>query len=423
MIMKNTSKVEAREDTSLLIIHNDFNGVQLHAIHYSREHYHLHLNKKMTHGIAIALCVAAVLVCIALTIQHIVILRETVPIEKAEEHYLDIGDGLNIWYRTWGNRKRGTPVLFVHGGPGQAIADYNNENSDYFDATKFFVVEADQRGTGKSQPSVRDDWKNYKYYTNISIEKISSDYEAIRKNLDIDQWLVFGGSWGSTVGLDYSTRYPDRVLGLIIRAIFLDTKRELMDLYGASNYVGLGREYDEWKSFFELASQEAAKAGEDELDADDTFRIMSLYERMFERGDKDAFWRWWVFENNLMETDSSNRFDYTVIEDEFLPEAQSVSFFEDRLFLRGGYEDPIDLLTQVPSLRNTHTWVCQGTLDNACPDKYAAKLLATMEEKGVPNSSHFITAGHLTNSPEMIDCLKASVSDFREENRQGWFEF
>ena len=418
------SEKVAKEDTSLLIIHSDYyNGVHLHAIHYSREHYHLHLHKKTTHGVAIALFMAAGLVFLAVTIRHIAILRDTIPIEKADEHYLDIGNGLLIWFRTWGNRKRGTPVLFLHGGPGQAIADYNNENSQYFDATKFFVVEADQRGTGKSKPSVRDDWNNFKYYTDISIEKISADYEAIRKHLGIDQWLIFGGSWGSTVGLDYSMRYPHRVLGLIIRAIFLDTKRELMDMYGASNYVGLVREYDEWSSFFELASQEAVNAGEGEVDADDTFRIMSLYEHMFERGDKDAFWRWWVFENNLMETDPSNRFDYTLIVDELLPVAQSVSFFEDRLFLRGGYEDPIDLLKQVPRLRNTHTWVCQGTLDNACPNKYAAKLLATMLEMGVPNSSHFITAGHLTDSPEMAKCLKASVNDFREENQQGWFEF
>jgi proline iminopeptidase len=407
----------ATEDTSLL--HRE-----LSRIHFSTQHYHLHLHKKTTHALLIALLMIGIIVGGAFTIRHILILRETIPIEKAVEAYVHIGDGKKIWYRTWGNRKHGIPVLFVHGGPGQAIADYGNENAEFFDATKFFVVEADQRGTGKSQPSLREDWKNYKYYTNISIDKISADYEAVRKDVGIDKWLVFGGSWGSTAGLDYSTRYSKHVLGLIIRGIFLDTKRELMDVYADYNYEGLGFQYDEWKLFYELPYLEVSKnASEPELNPDDTFRIMSLYERMFERGDMNAYWRWWVFENNIMETDPSKRYSYTTIDDKHLPEAISVSFFEDRLFLRGGYEEPVDLLNQVPSLRDTHTWVCQGTLDDACPDKYAGKLLATMEMKGVPHTSRYITAGHLAESPEMTECLKASVDNFRQQNSKSLFGF
>jgi len=115
-----------------------------------------------------------------------------VPVQHASEHYLDIGNGMSLWYRLWGNRESGIPVIFVHGGPGNCIADYGYGNARFFDKNKFFVIEVDQRGTGKSQPSVRDDCRNMKYYYNISIDQMSHDYELIRKELKIDTWLVFG---------------------------------------------------------------------------------------------------------------------------------------------------------------------------------------------------------------------------------------
>ena len=112
----------------------------------------------------------------------------------------DIGNGLKLWYQTWGN-KEGIPVIFVHGGPGNCVADYAGVNANFFDKNKYFVVEVDQRGTGKSTPSVRDDYRNMKYYMDITIDKMAADFELIRKGLNIEKWLVFGGSWGSTLGI------------------------------------------------------------------------------------------------------------------------------------------------------------------------------------------------------------------------------
>jgi hypothetical protein len=66
-------------------------------------------------------------------------------IEHAREHFVSVDDGIQIWFRTWGNRQQGIPILFVHGGPGNAIADYNNGNQEFFDYRKYFVVEVDQR--------------------------------------------------------------------------------------------------------------------------------------------------------------------------------------------------------------------------------------------------------------------------------------
>ena len=83
-------------------------------------------------------------------------------IADAEEEFVDVsasgaaGETLRLWVRTWGSQGTGIPVLFVHGGPGNCVADYENINADFFDAAQFYVVEPDQRGTGRSEPSVRD---------------------------------------------------------------------------------------------------------------------------------------------------------------------------------------------------------------------------------------------------------------------------
>ena len=109
--------------------------------------------------------------------------NKVLSMSQAEENLLDIGKGMKLWYRTWGNITKGIPVLFVHGGPGNSVDDYEGINEKFFDKDKFYVVEVDQRGTGKSQPSVRDDYKNMKLYMDISISQMANDFEQIRENL------------------------------------------------------------------------------------------------------------------------------------------------------------------------------------------------------------------------------------------------
>ena len=121
-------------------------------------------------------------------------LEETItPIDKAHEGMLDIGGGISLWYRTWG-KPTGIPALFVHGGPGNCVADYKDVNAKFFDPTVFFVIEVDQRGTGYSTPSVRESAAHMKRYLDISIEQMSADFERVRKALRVQRWLVFGGT-------------------------------------------------------------------------------------------------------------------------------------------------------------------------------------------------------------------------------------
>jgi len=334
--------------------------------------------------------------------------------ENAEENMLDIGEGLKLWYHTWGNRSKGVPVLFVHGGPGQCVADYEGINAKFFDKDRFFVIEVDQRGTGKSQPSVRDDYKNMQKYLDISISKMSADFELIREKLAIQRWLVFGGSWGSTLGLHYAQSYPSRCLGLILRGIFLNTREEFDVVYTIKAFEDNAQRLREFKVFFEIAADEAIIRGESVLDPNDSERIIRLYESMIVNGNRDAMWRFHVFENNMVEEDATKLLNPYVISEDVLPEAASVSFFESRLFLRGTFEDPLHLLEDVRRLKEgpVRTWVVQGTGDEVCPDKFARELVAKLEAEEIPHTAHFVDAGHKASSKGVFIALKECVKDF-----------
>jgi proline iminopeptidase len=119
----------------------------------------------------------------------------------------------------------GIPVLFVHGGPGAGCGRYDRR---FFDPEVYRIVLFDQRGAGRSRPHAE--------LHNNTTQKLVEDIEIIRTTLGIDKWVLFGGSWGSTLSLVYAETYPERVLGLILRGIFLCRPQDLHWFYqdGAS---------------------------------------------------------------------------------------------------------------------------------------------------------------------------------------------
>merc|ERR1712080_95624 len=110
----------------------------------------------------------------------------------------------------------GTPVMVLHGGPGGGSrADYRR----YFDPARYRIVQMDQRGCGKSTPHAELQDNN--------TQALVADIEKLRQHLGIDKWVVFGGSWGSTLSLTYAIHHPDRVRALVLRGIFLCRRSEL----------------------------------------------------------------------------------------------------------------------------------------------------------------------------------------------------
>jgi proline iminopeptidase len=157
-------------------------------------------------------------------------------IEPYQVHRLPVSAPHDLYLEESGNPD-GLPVLFLHGGPGAGASPYHRR---FFNPQRYRIVVFDQRGCGKSTP-------------HASLEQnttadLLADIEQIRRHLRIEAWLVFGGSWGSTLALAYAEAYPERVRGLILRGIFLCRQQDILWFYQA----GADALYpDAWQEFLQ----------------------------------------------------------------------------------------------------------------------------------------------------------------------------
>src|SRR5579883_833066 len=158
------------------------------------------------------------------------------PIEPYDQGMLQVSPVHNIYYEQCGNPK-GVPLIFLHGGPGFGTEPNHRR---FFDPERYRIVLFDQRGCGKSTP-------------HASLEEnttwdLVADIEKLREELGIERWLVFGGSWGSTLALAYAETHPERVTELVLRGIFLIRKSEIDWFYqrGASALYP-----DAWEKYLE----------------------------------------------------------------------------------------------------------------------------------------------------------------------------
>src|SRR4051812_40786296 len=146
-------------------------------------------------------------------------------IEPFRTGTLQVSPNHELYFEEAGN-PQGAPVVFLHGGPGAGIGPKHRR---FFDPAHYRVILFDQRGAGRSPPHAE--------LAENTTEHLLGDLEMLRKMAGVEKWLVFGGSWGSLLGLCYAIRWPERVSGLILRGIFLGRPREVRWLFqeGASN--------------------------------------------------------------------------------------------------------------------------------------------------------------------------------------------
>ncbi|GGZ08645.1 prolyl aminopeptidase [Pseudoduganella plicata] len=137
------------------------------------------------------------------------------PVSPSRSGMLAVDDLHTIYWEEVGN-PQGVPVLFLHGGPG---AGTSPQHRRFFDPRHYRVILFDQRGAGKSQPVGET--------RNNTTQLLIEDIETLRAMFGIEQWLVFGGSWGSTLALAYGQAHPERCLGFVLRGIFLCTRLEI----------------------------------------------------------------------------------------------------------------------------------------------------------------------------------------------------
>ncbi|MFB7546890.1 prolyl aminopeptidase [Streptomyces sp. NPDC056154] len=187
------------------------------------------------------------------------------PIEPYEHGMLDVGEGNHVYWEVCGNPD-GKPAVVVHGGPGSGCTDRSRR---YFDPDRYRVVLFDQRGCGRSTPHASDPTTDMRFNTT---GRLIADMERLRDHLGIGTWLLYGGSWGSTLILAYAEQYPERVSQIVIPAVTTTRRSEIDWLYR-----GAGRIFPEaWDLF---------RAGVPEARSDATADILAAYARRMESPD------------------------------------------------------------------------------------------------------------------------------------------
>ena len=151
------------------------------------------------------------------------------PIEPTQTGELLVGDGQRVYWEQSGNPD-GKPVVFLHGGPGAGTSPWHRR---FFDPDVYRIILFDQRGCGRSTPHASDPDADLRFNTTWHLV---ADIELLRRNLGIDRWQVFGGSWGSALALAYAQSHPDAVSELVLRGVFTLRRHELEWFYegGAS---------------------------------------------------------------------------------------------------------------------------------------------------------------------------------------------
>jgi len=159
-------------------------------------------------------------------------------IEPFQDGLLDVGDGQRVYWEVCGS-PNGKPAVVLHGGPGSGCTP---EHRRYFDPAAYRIVLFDQRGAGRSEPHASDPRVDLSANTT---QHLIADIELLREHLGVTRWLVWGYSWGSTLGLAYAERYPDRVTEVVLGSVTMSRPSEIEWLYR-----GVGRFFPEgWRRF------------------------------------------------------------------------------------------------------------------------------------------------------------------------------
>lgn len=162
------------------------------------------------------------------------------PVDPFESGMIEVGQGHRIYWEQCGSRA-GVPVLFLHGGPGAGCTPGHRR---FFDPAHYRAVLFDQRGAGRSRPTGRLEGN--------TTQALIDDIELLRCKLEIEKWIVFGGSWGSTLALAYGQAHPERCLALVLRGVFLARQKEIKwFMEGMENFFP-----EEYRQFAGFLSEE-----------------------------------------------------------------------------------------------------------------------------------------------------------------------
>lgn len=296
------------------------------------------------------------------------------------EHRLSVDDIHELYIEESGNPD-GIPVLVVHGGPGAGTEENLRR---FFDAERFRIILFDQRGCGRSTPLAE--------LRNNTTEHLVADMETIRTLLGIERWMLFGGSWGSTLSLVYAQAYPERVLGLVLRGIFLCRPSDIHWFYqsGASRIFP-----DYWKDY--LAPIPVAEQGD---------MVRAYYRRLTSSNELEqihAAKAWSVWEGRTATLNPNPR----IVERFGHPHvAISLARTECHYFMNNSFLEPGQILRDAYRLKGIPGVIIHGRYDVICPLDNATDLHQAWPEAELQVIRE---AGHSAYEPPIVDALLKAV--------------
>ena len=296
-------------------------------------------------------------------------------IKPYDSGFLNI-DQHQIYFEQCGN-PNGKPALFLHGGPGGGGSE---EVRRFFNPDIYRIIVIDQRGCGRSKP--------HGCLENNTTWHLVSDIENLREKLGIEKWLVFGGSWGSTLSLAYAQAHPKSVSELVLRGIFLLRKEELHWFY----QDGASRIFPEaWSGFLDI------------IDEDKRDNLMSSYHEIFKSDDKEKRLKAAIAWSKWEAATSSLAYKPSLVEEFSNPEfALAFALIENHYFMnKGWFKTENQIIESIDIIRSIPAVIVQGRYDVVCPMKTAWELSEAWPEAELivaPGSGHTAFEKEITHA-------------------------
>ena len=313
-------------------------------------------------------------------------LRQLYPeIEPYNHGLFEVDSRHQIYYEECGN-PQGKPVLFIHGGPGSAVNPFCRR---FFNPDKYRIILVDQRGCGNSLPhaSIEDN----------TTEHLIADFELLREHLGIAKWQLFGGSWGSTLGLVYAQTHPEVITEMILRGIYLGSQEDTDWIFqhGASKIFP-----EAWEDFI-------AVVPEGERD-----NIMAAYYKILTGNDEELkakaarAWSTWEFSISKLHQDQE-----LIAETSETKYAIAIATLECHYLLHGCFLEENQILSNIDKIKHIPLTIVQGRYDIVCLPKDAWIL-----HKEMPCSVLNIVAdaGHSHTEKGIIDGMVAAADLYAE---------
>ena len=310
--------------------------------------------------------------------------RELYPeINEFDNFMLETNSEHRVYVEQAGNQS-GIPILFLHGGPGSGC---NENHRRYFDPKKYRIILFDQRGCHRSIPNGCEN--------NNTTTDILNDIEAIRKLLNIDKWVLFGGSWGATLALLYAEHYPNEVSGIILRGAFLARKKDL------SWFIedGVNRIYpDYWSEFLSIFNENEKN---NLLDSMHNHIFSDNREIQLEAARAWSLWAGRVVTNCL-------EGEYSLEDDEDEEKLINDVKIETHYAKNKYFVDENQIINNIKKIGNVPIMIIHGEKDLTCLPESSSLLHKLIPESKLTLVSN---AGHLAGEPAITNALICATDD------------